>query len=114
MSITAKQKKVMNELKKKIRSLQKSQEQTTQKLHTALSRAHELARVYQNKLAKKSNEMQRKLKEMQDSSYARAFSDLQKEVKKDLRTKAKALVSILCQLDKKRKPAAKRKKTRKK
>jgi len=54
--------------------------------------------------------MQRKLKAAQSSSYAKAISDVERRVKKQLRSKAKSLIDLLCQWENKR--TVKRKKAK--
>lgn len=109
MTVTSKQQSMLKQLKDKIHRLQAQEKQTKKKLRFALSQARKHGVMYKRTLAKKADEMQRKLQAAKKSSYADAIREVEMRVRKELQAKAQLLVNVLCHTDKRMKAKKKSK-----
>ena len=93
MDVTAKQKILLNKLKKKVKLLQRKEAKARNQMRTALKKVSKLSQSYKIKLARKMREMEHKLAKTQAACYAKVAVDLENQLVKGIKRKVKALTS---------------------
>lgn len=117
MAVKHDHKRLLTKLRKKIKVLQKKEEQSRVKLQIAIKKIRFLAREYRIKLALKSRLMENKIAEVRKKSYKKIIEELEDMIIKGIKQRGKALSSAIEKIDAKhltKVPSVQRKKKAKK
>ena len=109
MAVKHDRSRLLNKLKKKIKLLQKKEEQARVKLQSAIKKIHYLAHEYKIKLALKKRVMENKIAEVRKKSYVKIIDEIEDMIIKGIKTQGKVLTSTIAKFEKKRTKVPKRK-----
>ena len=101
MAVKKNHKALLKQLKKQVRVLQKKEKQSRNQLRAALKKMRKLGRVYKSKLASKMRIMQSKIADAQASTYARVAADIERQMLKNIESKARSLRMAIDRVEKK-------------
>lgn len=101
MAAMKNQKALLKKLKKQVRTLQRREAQSRNKLKTALKKIRKLGRSYKSKFVAKVRAMKGKISEAQASTYAKVAADVERQLKKGIEAKGKSIRSALAKFEKK-------------
>lgn len=101
MAVTKKHAALLKKLKAQVKLLQKREEQSRNQLLAAFKKIQKLGKVYQNKLASNMRSMQNKAMAAQASTYAKAASDFEQQVLKNIKNKTLAVAAAIEKMEKK-------------
>jgi hypothetical protein len=92
---------LLKKLKKQVYVLRKKEEQSRNKLRTALKKIRKLGRAYKSKLSSRVRLLHGKMAQTQASVYAKVAADLERKIQKSAEAKGKALTSAIVKVEKK-------------
>lgn len=101
MAVKKNDKLLLKRLKKQVRTLQRKEEQTRNKLRVALKKIRKLGRQYKSKLSSKMRAMKGKIAEVQSTTYIKVAADLERKLLKGIEAKSKALKLAIAKIEKK-------------
>lgn len=101
--MTAKQNKRLSlkRLQRQVALLRKKEQAASRKLHAALSRMHQLGKVYKSKLASKMKAMRSKFVADKAKVYVKVADDVKRQMQKKVSAHEKALEAVVANFDKK-------------
>lgn len=95
------QRSLIKKLKKQVRLLQRKHNQGRTQLKSALKKLAKQSRSYKKKLTAKVRSMQGKLSASQAATYTKVAKDLERQLVRGIKAKAKSLSNVISKLEKK-------------
>jgi hypothetical protein len=91
---------VLDSFKKKIAFLKAKERQHHEQLNTALNGARHLGQQFKSELKSKLHQLDIKIDAAQAANYIETFIDLERQMVRDVATKARAFAKALAEIDK--------------
>jgi hypothetical protein len=92
---------MLKHLKKQIRLLQRKEEQSRNQLRAAFKKMRQLSHSYKTKLATKVRVLKAKVAKAQASTYAKMAAEVERQLRKSMEAKGKAVAAAIAKIDKK-------------
>ncbi|RDI44815.1 hypothetical protein [Aquicella lusitana] len=92
---------LLKKLKKQVRTLQRKEAQSRNKLRAALKKIRKLGRAHKTKLLRKARLMKAKIAETQAATYAKVAGEIENQLQKNIDAKSKSLQTALNKFEKK-------------
>lgn len=99
MAVKHENKRLLTKLKRKIKVLEKKEEQARVRLQAAIKKIRFLAQDYKIKLALKGRVMESKIAEVRKKSYKKIITELEDMIIKGIKQRGKALSSAIEKID---------------